>query len=110
MINKYSLHSSRNFLTSGYLGDHPGKGLDLVEVTYPYTRWVSSSCAVTYTNGGRGRGRGGGLIIGLCPACSGEGSGLEGEGGKVKEELHDNKAAESEDNGLPDHGFQVAIS
>ena len=93
--------------TTGYLGDHPGKGLDLVEANYPCTRWVSRSCAVTYINT---RGKGGGLIIGLCPACSGEGSGLEGEGGKVKEELHDNNAAESEDNGLPDHGCQVAIA
>ena len=42
------------FLMTGYLGDHPGKGLDLVEVNYPYTRWVSRSCAVTYTNN-RGR-------------------------------------------------------
>ena len=104
MINKYSIHSSRNFLTSGYLGDHPGKGLDLVEVTYPYTRWVSSSCAVTYTNGGRGRGRGGrGLIIGLCPACSGEGDG----DGQVKEELHDNDDVESEDYDMPDQDDHV---
>ena len=73
-----------------------------MEVTYPYTRWVSSSCAVTYTNGGRGRGRGGGLIIGLCPACSGEG----GEG-HVKEELHDNNDVGSEDYDIPDQDDHV---
>ena len=85
-----------DFPTTGYLGDHPGKGLDLVEVSYPCPRWVSSSCAVTYTNG-RGRK---GLIIGLCPACSGEGD------GKVKEEISDNHDVESEDYGVPDNDHE----
>ena len=82
-------------LITGYLGNHPGKGLDLVEVSYPCPRWVSTSCAVTYTNG-RGRK---GLIIGLCPACSGEGD------GRVKEEINDNDV-ESEDYGVPDNDHE----
>ena len=90
-VNSHSL--SKVLANKGYLGDHPGKGLDLVEVSYPCPRWVSSSCAVTYTNG-RGRK---GLIIGLCPACSGEGD------GRVKEEIND---VESEDYGVPDNDHE----
>ena len=51
---------------AGYLGPHPGQGLDLVRVSYPCTRWISRSCAVTFAHDQEA------LIIGLCPACSGE--------------------------------------
>ena len=51
---------------AGYLGPHPGQGLDLVRVSYPCTRWISRSCAVTFAHDQDA------LIVGLCSACSGE--------------------------------------
>ena len=51
---------------AGYFGRHPGQGLDLVRVSYPCTRWISKSCAVMFAHDQDA------LIIGLCPACSGE--------------------------------------
>ena len=56
----------RSVACAGYLGRHPGQGLDLVRVSYPCTRWISKSCAVTFAHDQDA------LIIGLCPACSGE--------------------------------------
>ena len=49
---------------AGYLGPHPGRGLDLVRVSYPCARWVSRSCAVTFAHDQDA------LIVGLCSACS----------------------------------------
>ena len=49
----------------GYLGSDPG-GMSLVQVRHPCTRWISKSCSVTFDKNQSG------LIVGLCPACSGE--------------------------------------
>ena len=51
---------------AGYLGPHPGQGLDLVRVNFPCSRWISKSCAVTFAHDQDA------LIVGLCSACSGE--------------------------------------
>ena len=48
----------------GYLGPHPGSGLQLMEVNFPCSRWISESCAVRFDQSSDD------LIIGLCPACS----------------------------------------
>ena len=49
----------------GYLGSDPG-GMSLVQVRHPCPRWISKSCSVTFDKNQSG------LIVGLCPACSGE--------------------------------------
>ena len=62
----------------GYLGSHPGGGLKLVQENFPCSRWISNSCAVTFSQATDN------LIIGLCPACSGTDLGIKKE--KMKED------------------------
>ena len=69
----------------GYLGSHPGGGLPLVHENFPCSRWISNTCAVTFSQATDN------LIIGLCPACSGTDLGIKKE--KIKE---DNSLAEEE--------------
>lgn len=57
----------------GYLGSHPGGGLPLVHEKYPCSRWISNTCAVTFSQATDK------LIIGLCPACSGTDAGIKKE-------------------------------
>ena len=42
--------------------------MELLQVHYPYTRWISHSCTTTYP---KSRDKAG-LIVGLCPSCSTE--------------------------------------
>ena len=48
----------------GYVGPDPCRLLELVKVKYPFTRWISSACYITY---GKQKDSGN---IGLCSACS----------------------------------------
>ena len=53
----------------GFLGSSAPSNLpadlDLTQVHYPYSRWISSSCSTTYETKGKSR-----LRVGLCPSCS----------------------------------------
>lgn len=52
----------------GFLGSPPSNlpgELELTQVHYPYSRWISSSCSTTYSTQGKGR-----LKVGLCPSCA----------------------------------------
>ena len=62
----------------GYLGTHPGGGLNLVHENFPCSRWVSNTCAVTFSQANDN------LIIGLCPSCSGTDPGIKKE--RIKED------------------------
>ena len=52
------------FLGSSAPSNLPAE-LDLTQVHYPYSRWISSSCSTTYETKGKSR-----LKVGLCPSCS----------------------------------------
>ena len=81
---------------AGYLGPHPGQGLDLVRVNYPCTRWISRSCAITFAQDQDA------LIVGLCSACSGEA--LRGDDITKKEEVDvaDEKSLPAEEKPPPE--------
>ena len=65
----------------GYLGPHPGSGLELMEVHFPCSRWISESCAVLFAQ------RSDDLIIGLCPACSSDKVDIKEEDTKLEEKI-----------------------
>ena len=69
----------------GYLGSHPGGGLNLVHESFPCSRWISNTCAVTYSQANDN------LIIGLCPACSGTDQGIKKENIKEDNVLEENE-------------------
>ena len=53
----------------GYIGPHPGeKQLKLVHVNFPFSRWISRSCAIRCSQKQEDDDS---LYVGLCPACSG---------------------------------------
>ena len=85
----------------GYLGFPPGNRVELVRVSFPRTRWISSSCEVAYPKGQ------GSFTIGLCPACSGETLNKENEGRKENrvasdQTLESEERFESQENLLDD--------
>ena len=49
----------------GYISPDPNKDAKLVEVIYPFKRWISSSCLIRYVQGHDGE------AIGICSECSG---------------------------------------
>merc|ERR1719458_2391513 len=52
----------------GYIGPHPGeKQLKLVHVNFPFSRWISRSCAIRCLQ----KQEDNSLYVGLCSACSG---------------------------------------
>ena len=56
---------NKSTVCSGHIGPDSGRDLDLVEVKYPFTRWISDSCCIRYSKDQCDE------IIGLCTACSG---------------------------------------
>ena len=73
----------RSMTCIGYIGPHPGeKQLKLVHVNFPFSRWISRSCAVRCT---QKREDGNSLYVGLCSACSGGTVSIE----RVKEDTEE---------------------
>ena len=63
----------------GYLGPHPGSGLQLVQVNFPCSRWISKSCVVRFAQSSDD------LIVGLCPSCSSDKLGIKKEDSEEEE-------------------------
>lgn len=55
---------TKSVVCSGHIGRDPGRD-HLVQVNYPFNRWVSGSCLIRYAQDQ------GGEIIGICSECSG---------------------------------------
>ena len=73
LCNYFFSHSAA---CAGYIGPHPGDDMDLVEVSHPFTRWVSRSCYLLYELEHPN------LMVGMCTACS-----ADAEKITIKEEL-----------------------
>ena len=73
LCNYFFSHSAA---CAGYIGPHPGDDKDLVEVSHPFTRWVSRSCYLLYEQEQPN------VIVGMCTACS-----TDAEKITMKEEL-----------------------
>ena len=50
----------------GHIGPQPEEDMDWMEVTHPFTRWVSRSCMNLYDIAHAD------LVVGMCSACSGD--------------------------------------
>ena len=56
---------NKSVVCLGHICPDPDRDIDLVQVKYPFTRWISDSCCIRYSKDQCGE------IIGICSACSG---------------------------------------